>query len=145
MKFTILVLESHPFRLGRRDVRVWSPNPLEGFSCKSFLQRMVNPSLAGELVFSLVWRVKVSRKTFDISYACHRDVRVMIEKLLFNPPLEEGCHFLCRSSVCGLRFREFTVVASFFSLIEGFDFRLERRDVQVLCLESPAWPRELNG
>ena len=26
------LLENYPFRLGRRDVRIWSPNPLDGFS-----------------------------------------------------------------------------------------------------------------
>ena len=30
------LLKSHSFRLGRRDVRVWSPNPLDRFSYKSF-------------------------------------------------------------------------------------------------------------
>lgn len=38
------LLEDHPFGLGRRDVRFWRPNPLEGFSCKSFFHFLVNPS-----------------------------------------------------------------------------------------------------
>lgn len=29
----LVLLEGHSFRLGRRDVRVWNPNPLEGFFC----------------------------------------------------------------------------------------------------------------
>lgn len=45
------LLESHPFRLGRRDVTFWSFNPLEGFSCKSLFQCLVDPSSLSVSVF----------------------------------------------------------------------------------------------
>lgn len=56
------LLEGHPFRLERRDVRFWTPNPLEGFLCKSLFLCLVDLSPLGESVFLLLWRNKVPRK-----------------------------------------------------------------------------------
>lgn len=51
MASLLALLEGPSFRRGRRDVRVWSLNPLEGFSCKSFFHSLVDPSSIGESVF----------------------------------------------------------------------------------------------
>ena len=44
------LLEACIFREGRRDVCIWSPNPSEGFSCKSFFRLLLGPSPIGEFV-----------------------------------------------------------------------------------------------
>lgn len=41
MTSLLVLLEGHSFRLGRRGVGVWNPNPLEEFSCKFFFQKHV--------------------------------------------------------------------------------------------------------
>lgn len=38
------ILENHPFCIRSRDVRIWNPNPSDGFSCKSFYQCLINLS-----------------------------------------------------------------------------------------------------
>lgn len=44
------------FGLGRRGVWIWSLDPLEGFSCKSFFQNLFDPSLVSEsIVASFTW------------------------------------------------------------------------------------------
>lgn len=48
-------------------MRVWGP-PLEGFLCKSSFQYLVNPTPVGELVFSLVWRIQLTRKVRFFSW-----------------------------------------------------------------------------
>ena len=55
------------FRLGRRDVRVWSPNPVEGFSCKSFFRILVNHSSVVESVFIVLWSLKIPKKSGSLS------------------------------------------------------------------------------
>lgn len=42
----LALLDEFNFRLGRRDVCIWSPNPLECFSCKSFFSLVVIGSLS---------------------------------------------------------------------------------------------------
>ena len=37
------LLEGCPFRKGRRDVRVWDPNPSQGFSCKYMFSMLLDP------------------------------------------------------------------------------------------------------
>lgn len=46
--------ECHSFRHGRRDMRVWRSNPLEGFLCKSFLFSLVDHSPLGNFVFCML-------------------------------------------------------------------------------------------
>ncbi|TYK09969.1 calpain-type cysteine protease DEK1 [Cucumis melo var. makuwa] len=70
----ISLLESHSFRLGRRDVTVWSPFPLEGFLCKSFFQCLVNSTPTSESVSSLIWRIKVPRKFVLFSWQVEEDL-----------------------------------------------------------------------
>lgn len=52
--FLLSLLEECNFRVGRRDVRVWSPNPIEDFSCKSFLRLLLDPSFVNESVFDVL-------------------------------------------------------------------------------------------
>lgn len=54
------LLESHSFRRGRSDVIFWSPNPLDGFSYKSF-HTLVDPSPLQVSVFIVLWRIKIPR------------------------------------------------------------------------------------
>lgn len=56
------LLEGYSFRRGRRDLRVWSPNPLEGFSCKSLFSCLFDPFPLDELVFSVLWKIEILRK-----------------------------------------------------------------------------------
>ena len=56
------ILKNYSFHLRRRDVKVWSPYHLEGFSYKSLFRFLVNFFFMCELIFSLVWRTKVPRK-----------------------------------------------------------------------------------
>ena len=51
------LLEGCIFREGRRDVRVWSPNP-----SKSLFSLLLDPSPYSESVFDVVWRAKVPKK-----------------------------------------------------------------------------------
>lgn len=53
------LLKGHCFRNRRGDVRFWSPNHLEGFSCNSFFQCLVDPSPLGESVLKALWRIKI--------------------------------------------------------------------------------------
>ena len=53
----LFLVEGFDFRLGRRDVRVWSLNPLEGFSCKLFFRNSLDPSPVVESVFNVFLEV----------------------------------------------------------------------------------------
>ena len=48
------LLGSCSFREGRRDFRVWSPNPSQGFSCKSLFSLLLDPSPVRKYVFDVV-------------------------------------------------------------------------------------------
>lgn len=37
------LLKGHPFRKERRDIKFWSPNPVEGFTCRSLLNVWLIP------------------------------------------------------------------------------------------------------
>ena len=50
------------FRERRKDVRIWSMNPSEGFSCKSFYRLLLDPSPIGEFAFNVVWRIKIPKQ-----------------------------------------------------------------------------------
>lgn len=63
MASLLSLLMGHNFRLGRRDLRVWSPNPLEGFSCQSVFHILIEPSPVGGLVYSVLKRIKIMRKS----------------------------------------------------------------------------------
>ena len=52
------LLEGYSFR----DVRIWNPNPSEGFSCISFFRLLLDPSLLELFVFDIVWRIKIPMK-----------------------------------------------------------------------------------
>ena len=47
---------------GRRDACVWSPNPLVGFSCKSFLRILLDSSFVVDSVINVLWRTKIPDK-----------------------------------------------------------------------------------
>ena len=52
---TLLSLtECFDFRLGRKDVKVWSPSPSKGFSYRSFFRFLPDPSLAIESVLTVM-------------------------------------------------------------------------------------------
>lgn len=53
------LLKESSFRAGRRDICVWSGDLVEGLSCKSFFRLLLDPTLVGELVFDVVWRIKI--------------------------------------------------------------------------------------
>ena len=60
--FFLSLIDGLDFRLGRRDVRVWSPNSVGGFSCKSFFRILVNHSSVVESVFVVLWSLKILKK-----------------------------------------------------------------------------------
>lgn len=47
------ILKEYRFRFGRKNWKVWSPNSLKGFSCKSFFRSLIDPSPVGESVSQL--------------------------------------------------------------------------------------------
>lgn len=49
-----LLLDECIFWVGRRGIWVWSPNPSEGFFCKSFIRLLLDPSLV-VVSWSLMW------------------------------------------------------------------------------------------
>ncbi|KAA0037157.1 ACT11D09.5 [Cucumis melo var. makuwa] len=49
------------FREGRRDARVWSPNPSQGYMCKSLFSLLLDPSPPRESIFDVVWKTKGER------------------------------------------------------------------------------------
>lgn len=61
MTSLISLLEEYNLRFGRQDIHDWSPNPLKGLSCKSF-RLLLDPSLANESVFDVLWRIKIPKK-----------------------------------------------------------------------------------
>lgn len=93
-------LEGHLFRLGRRDVRFWSPGPLEGFSCKSFFHCLVDPSPLNELVFLVLWRIKVPRKVRFFTWLVLHGHANTLDMLFKNMPLLVGAFvvFFCRNA-----------------------------------------------
>ena len=50
------------FREGRWNICVWSPNPSQTYTCKSFFSPLLDPSPPKESVFYVVWRTKVPKK-----------------------------------------------------------------------------------
>lgn len=57
------LLEECNFREGKRNVRVWKPNPVDGFSCKSFFRLLLDPSPVNESIFDdRLWMIKISKK-----------------------------------------------------------------------------------
>lgn len=68
------LLEGHTFRSGRRDIKFWSLDPLEGFSCKSFFHCFANPSPLRVSIFMVLWRIKNPR-----------NVRFFTWQVLHNP------------------------------------------------------------
>lgn len=57
-----LITNEFNLRLWRRDVRVWSSNPLEVFSCKSFFWLSLNPSPVSKLVLDALWKIEILKK-----------------------------------------------------------------------------------
>lgn len=49
------------FRCGRRDVHIWNPDPLEGFSCNSFFRCQLDHS-SKKHIFSAIWRLEFLSK-----------------------------------------------------------------------------------
>lgn len=60
--YLLSLLEGYPFSSGGRDLRVWSPNPLEGFFCKSLFCCVFDPSPLDVLVFYVLWKIEILRK-----------------------------------------------------------------------------------
>lgn len=52
--FLLSLIDDFNFRLGRQDVRVWCPNPLEGLSCKSLFRILLDPSPIVESIFDVL-------------------------------------------------------------------------------------------
>lgn len=46
------------FWRGRRDVRIWNLDPLEGFSCNSSFRCQLDHSPSREYIFPALWRIK---------------------------------------------------------------------------------------
>lgn len=44
--FLLSLLDECNFVVGRRDIRIWSPKPSVGFSCKSFFRLLLDGSLS---------------------------------------------------------------------------------------------------
>lgn len=79
MAALLSLLEGHPFRLGRRDIRFWSPHP-KGFSCMSFFQYLVDPSPLGDWPFLVLWKIKVPRKVRFFTWQVLHDCANMLDK-----------------------------------------------------------------
>lgn len=60
--YLLSLIEDFDFRLGRRDLHVWSPTPLKVFSCKSFLRILLDPSSVVESVLGVLWRIRTPKK-----------------------------------------------------------------------------------
>lgn len=73
------LLDGHPFRLGRRDVRFW-------FSCISFFNCLVDPSPLGESVFAMVWRIKIPRKVRFFTWQVLHNQANILDKLGWKLP-----------------------------------------------------------
>ena len=59
-------LEGFTVREGKRDARVWIPNPNRGFSCNSLFGRLLDPAPSKESVFYVIWRIKVPKKVSSL-------------------------------------------------------------------------------
>lgn len=57
----LYLIEEFHFRVERRIVCVWSPNPLKGFSCKLIFWPLLDPSPIIDPVFDVL-RIKVPIK-----------------------------------------------------------------------------------
>lgn len=79
-------------------MKVWSLNPLEGFSCKSFLHILMDPSPIGESVFLILWRIKVSRKVRFFTWQVLRGRGNMKDRLSRKLPSLVGSFYciFCR-------------------------------------------------
>ena len=58
----LFLLEGCSIREGRRDARVWHPNPSRGFSCNSLFSLLLDLVPPKESIFDVVWRTKVPKK-----------------------------------------------------------------------------------
>lgn len=56
------LLDERISRAGRRNIHVWSPNPIEWYSCNRLLPDGPDPSHVSEPVFDTVWRIKIPKK-----------------------------------------------------------------------------------
>lgn len=56
------LVEGCRFREGMRDIRVWSSNPSQGYTCKPFFSWLLDPSPPRESIFDVVRSTKVSKK-----------------------------------------------------------------------------------
>ena len=61
--YLLSLIEGFDFRLGRRDLHVWSPTPLEGFSCKSFLGILLDPSFIEVSLWRIMEDLGLQRKS----------------------------------------------------------------------------------
>ena len=62
MTSLLFLLEGCSIREGRRDARVWHPNPSRGFSCNSLFSLLLDLVPPKESIFDVVWRTKVPKK-----------------------------------------------------------------------------------
>lgn len=56
------LLKESTYRLGRRDVRIWSSNLRDSVSCKAYFRLLSNPTPFKESIFYVVWRIKIPKK-----------------------------------------------------------------------------------
>ena len=67
---------------------------MEGFSCKSFFQCLVDPSPLGVSVFLVLWRIKVPRKVRFFTWQALHDLASILDRLVRKLPSLVG-HFCC--------------------------------------------------
>lgn len=80
--YLLSLLEGCSF-MEERDFRIWSPNPSQGFSCKSLFKMWPDPSFIRKSVFYGIWRIKVPKKiSFFISQVlgCMNNVDSLIRR-----------------------------------------------------------------
>lgn len=83
---------------GRRDICIWFPNPSKGRMCRSFFYYLVTPSPFRRPIFSLPWKVKITKKVkFLVWQVLHGRIntldQIMVRLSFFIGSL---CCILCK-------------------------------------------------
>lgn len=105
------------FREGRKDVRVWNPNPSRGFTNKSLFSHLLDPFSYSESVFDVVCKAKVPMKVrffiWQVLLGHVNTVNRLVRKrtllvglfccMLCRKAEEDLDHFFCLSGTARLR------------------------------------------
>lgn len=79
------------------DVKFWSPDPLKQLLCKSFFHCLVGPFPLGDLIFSILRGIKISRAVRFFVWQVIYNYANMLDRLVRKLPLLVG---LLRCILC---------------------------------------------